>query len=75
MTLDEALRQGLVLIKYKSLNSGREIEGVFTTQDRYPYVANNPMSDKVIAYNMSSNPEYIEDIERKTIIEWKIVDE
>ena len=69
MTVDEALKKGTVLITFKSLNSGKEISRLYGESP----ISSNPLSDKLIAVRIEDKT--IEDIERKTIIKWQLVDE
>ena len=69
MSLIEALRKGKVEITFKSLNSGQEITKTFTLNTCFK-VPQNPQSEKIIGYNPIARE--WEDIQKSTIIEWKV---
>lgn len=69
MSLIEALRKGKVDITFKSLTSGQEITKTFTLNTCFK-VPQNPQSDKIVGYNPIAKE--WEDIQKSTIIEWKI---
>jgi len=69
MSLIEALRKGRVDITFKSLTSGQEITKTFTLNTCFK-VPQNPQSDKIVGYNPIAKE--WEDIQKSTIIEWKI---
>ena len=69
MTLIEALRKGKVDITFKSLTSGQEITKTFTLNTCFK-VPQNPQSDKIVGYNPIARE--WEDIQKSTIIKWKV---
>tara|TARA_R100000458_G_C8192873_1_gene186019 strand:+ start:316 stop:543 length:228 start_codon:yes stop_codon:yes gene_type:complete len=68
-SLEEALVDGIVLIKFRSLRSGNIYEREYTLSDKY--ISNkieNQSGDKLICYDIDFDK--WEDIEKETIIEW-----
>ena len=62
----KALKEGKVAITFKSLNSGREIENVYTLKGEN--VPQNAISNKVVVLDCKTNT--YEDIEKETIVQW-----
>lgn len=69
-SLEEALVDGIVLIKFRSLRSGNIYEREYTLSDKY--ISNkieNQSGDKLICYDIDFDK--WEDIEKETIIKWR----
>ena len=72
-SLEQALENGIVLIKFESLKSGSIYEREYTLSDKYiPMKIDSQSGDKLICYDV----EFCkwEDIERDTIIKWKVME-
>ena len=68
--LISSLQDGIVLIRFQSLNSGKEYEREYTLSDKYiPNKLNNQSGDKLICYDVEFRK--WEDIEVSTILNWK----
>jgi|TARA_B100000424_G_C22805164_1_gene431620 hypothetical protein len=67
--LISSLQDGIVLIRFQSLNSGKEYEREYTLSDKYiPNKLNNQSGDKLICYDVEFKK--WEDIEVSTILNW-----
>jgi len=67
--LISSLQDGIVLIRFQSLNSGKEYEREYTLCDKYiPNKLNNQSGDKLICYDVEFQK--WEDIEISTILNW-----
>ena len=67
--LISSLQDGIVLIRFQSLNSGKEYEREYTLSDKYiPNKLNNQSGDKLICYDVEFKK--WEDIEDSTILNW-----
>ena len=68
--LISSLQDGIVLIRFQSLKSGKEYEREYTLSDKYiPNKLNNQSGDKLICYDVEFQK--WEDIEVSTILNWK----
>ena len=73
-SLEESLENGIVLIKFQSLRSGKIYEREYTLDTKY---MNNPThiikqsGDKLLCYDVEF--EKWEDIDKETIIEWRAI--
>ena len=68
--LISSLQDGIVLIRFQSLNSGKEYEREYTLSDKYiPNKIQNQSGDKLICYDVEFRK--WEDIEVSTILNWK----
>ena len=68
--LISSLQDGIVLIRFQSLKSGKEYEREYTLSDKY--ISNkieNQSGDKLICYDVEFRK--WEDIEVSTILNWK----
>ena len=73
--LKESLKEGIVLIKFRSLKSGEEKIREFTLNEKFMKVPNhikNFEGDKLLCYDL----EFArwEDIQVDTIINWKVLE-
>ena len=67
--LISSLQDGIVLIRFQSLNSGKEYQREYTLSDKYiPNKLNNQSGDKLICYDVEFKK--WEDIEVSTILNW-----
>ena len=66
-----ALNKGMVKIYYKSINSGRIIEGYYTLKNRN--VGISPKTDTFVAWDLER--EIWQDIRSNTVEQWMLVEE
>ena len=67
--LISSLQDGIVLIRFRSLYSGKEYEREYTLSDKYiPNKLDNQSGDKLICYDVEFKK--WEDIEVSTILNW-----
>lgn len=65
-SLIKALKEGKVVITFRSLTSGRRIEDTYTLQG--VNVPQNPQNNKLVVIHCETNT--YEDIEKETIEQW-----